>query len=506
MAVDGPRYDDIVVGAGTSGSVVAARLSERTDRSVLLLEAGPTFPNLDGLPAHLLGRDENPWIGAEHNWILPARLTRWDTQSRAITRGRVLGGSGAVNGGIHVRATPSDFDGWGDGRWGWADVLDCYRRSEEDVDFGDRPYHGSHGPVPVRRAVRQDYSALYTVFESACDDAGHERCADLNSPGAQGQGPLPKNFRNGLRESAAMSYLLPILHRDNLTVVADAPVSRVVFDGTRACAVDVGTGADARRYRADRIVLCAGALLTPTILLRSGLGPLPVLDHLGIEAVRELAGVGEGLHDHPTVHIELEPRAAGAVPTAGRPGRMQTALLLTTGLHDTPTDIQIMPTYRAGRLALTVMLNRSLSTGAVRLPSADPEALPVVEFDYLSRPEDRDAMRAGVREALRLARSSALQEIGRADAALPASTASDEELDSWILRSLSSAAHSSGTCAMGERGTGAVVDACGAVHGVDDLSVADISIIPVPLRNNTNATALMTAERVAALLTEEVAR
>jgi len=494
----GSSYDVIVVGSGTSGSVVAARLSEDPGRRVLLLEAGQSFASVGEFPPQLLGQDESAWVGSDYNWSHEVSLTRERPAPVPVTRGRVIGGSSSVNGGIHVRSVPEDFSGWGDGWWDWPDVLRCYCASERDLDFGADPVHGDRGPVTVRRARRAEYSPLYASFNAACRSLGYAECADLNHPEAAGVGPLPRNFERGVRANAAFAYVFPALARPNLDVCGDNVVDRVLIDHGVVSGVESIEGGQISRWHAPEVVLCAGALMTPAVLLRSGIGPGADLAELGRRTLVDLPGVGATLHDHPTVHVQVRPRSEAIIPAAGAPGRLQAALTFTAPGSPHRNDLQIMPSYRGDRLALTVMLSLSFSTGTVRLSSVDPHEGPRIELNYLSHHDDLARLRAGVDEAIRIMTAPPLTEIAEEGGPALRTDLSQGDPD-WIRNNVSTAAHSTGTCPIGNPDDRGVVDARGRVHGVDGLYISDVSIVPVPLRNNTNATAFMIGERFAEL-------
>jgi choline dehydrogenase len=435
-------HDVIVVGGGTSGSVLAARLSEDPARRVVLLEAGQTFGDVADFPAELLGRDESAWVGAEYNWPLEITLSRDRPDPVQVTRGRVIGGSSSVNGAIHVRSVPEDFDGWGDGLWSWPDVLRCYNATETDLDFGAEPVHGDHGPVTVQRAPPEDYTPLYAAFDAAARWAGHPDCPDHNHPERSGVGPLPRNVADRRRVNAAFAYLLPASSRANLDVRGGCVVDRVLIERGRVCGVVTIENGRPVEYGAPEVVLCGGAIMSPVLLMRSGIGAADELTRWGIEVVADLPGVGAGLHDHPTVHVQVRPTTLEIFPPPGAPGRLQAGLTLTAPGSPDRNDVQIMPSYRGDRLALTVMLSRSFSTGTVRLVSTDPEAGPIIDLDYLSDPRDLPRLRAGVREAIRLMQAPSLAALTAAgdQPELPLRR-SEPELDAWIRTVVSSAAH-----------------------------------------------------------------
>jgi choline dehydrogenase-like flavoprotein len=310
---------------------------------------------------------------------------------------------------------------------------------------------------------------------------------------------MPRNYEHGIRVNAAFAYLFPVLDRPNLRVRGDSAVHRILVEGGRAHGVETIESGRLVRRHAAAVVLCAGALATPCVLLRSGIGSAAALRQLGLDVLADLPGVGAQLRDHSTVHVQDRPRSADIVPAPGAPGRNQAVLLLTAAGSTERNDLQIMPSYRAGWLALTVMLNRTTSVGSLRLTSADPLQNPAIALNYLSCDEDLDRLRAGVREAVRIMTTAVFSEITGGGMAGGPPDPSDRGLDAWIRGNVSTAAHSSGTCPIGPPDAGGVVDARGRVHGVAGLSIADVSIVPVPLRNNPNATSLMLGERFAEL-------
>jgi len=297
------EYDDIIVGGGSAGAVLAARLSEEPARRVLLLEAGPDYATLESTPADL----QDGWRMSlrAHDW----RLTAQAMPGRAIPypRARVIGGSSAVNATIALRGVPADYDEWaalGNDEWSWAKVLPHFRRLEDDPE-GAAGLHGRGGPIAIRRWRPDELIPVQRAFFEVCRRLGFPEAADHNHPEATGVGPFPQNRRDRLRLSTAIGYLLPARHRPNLTIRPHCLVNRVLFVGGRAVGVDIGDGGEPEQVRGRRITLAAGAIGSPAILLRSGIGPKAALASLGIEPVADLPGVGAGLADHPVTRLLL---------------------------------------------------------------------------------------------------------------------------------------------------------------------------------------------------------
>ncbi|WP_433731096.1 mycofactocin dehydrogenase MftG [Nocardia sp. CA-129566] len=478
--------DTLIVGGGTAGCVLAARLSEDPDHSVRLVEAGPV--SIDA--AQLLDATRMP-IGPESTvvWRYPVDLT--DSVVGNIVRGRVIGGSGAINGGYFVRATAADFTAWskeldGTASWSFDAVLPAYRRLERDHDYGDRPGHGTTGPIPVRRTA--DPTPLSREFASACAALGLASIPDLNAlPGAapaEGCGPVPCNIEHGRRVDTGTAYLGPALARPNLTVTGAMVVTRIRFHGTRAVGVDYLHEGRAGTLAADRIVLCAGAIESAALLLRSGIGDPRQLRALDIPVLHP-APVGAWFSDHPEIGIEY--RSAPALASgAGIP--LEYVLELD--------DVEIRPyavSFTPYIHRLGVALMRPRSEGVLRLRSADPTVAPLIDFRYLSAATDRIRLREAVTIALEVLHGIPIL---RAPESIP------EPADAWLHANLATSQHLSGTCRMGgaddER---AVVDERCRVHGTTGLSVVDLSVVPVPLSRGPKATTVMIAERVSEYLT-----
>lgn len=493
-------YDVVIVGAGSAGSVLAGRLSEDRDRQVLLLEAGPAPRTLEGFPPEIRSVSDRSSYAVDHpnNWAFPAELL--PGRPWHVPRGRILGGSSAINGGYFIRGVPNDYDAWGPG-WSYADVLACFRRLEHDVDMGG-PLHGDSGPTPVRRAAGALLSPLSTAFIEACLDMGFAHEPDKNAGGPPGVGLVPGNVDDGLRVNAAISHVLPHLDRPNLEVRGGVLVRRVLWDGMRACGVEIeGSAGSVERVPAGEVVLSAGAVNSAHLLLLSGVGPAEELRAAGIDVVADRGGVGTSWSDDPNVFVHYRPgRDAGSDPRMLVP---QAALNYDQG-DDPDGDGELLlfaGPLRPGSLSLMYGLHQEHARGRMSLASADPRTPPRISYHYLSDARDVRRAREGVRLVVEVLRHRAYRPwCAEIEDLTDDVLADDAALDAWIRGNLSTTVHAQGTAPMGMADDPrAVVDHRLRVHGVEGLRVADTSIIPAPLHRGPSATAMVIGERAAQL-------
>ena len=540
MGSDMNSADFIIVGGGSAGCVLAARLSENGRHKVLLIEAGPSDRRVDiDVPIGYAHSFRDPKV----NWMFDsAPVPALGNRIVYYPRGKVLGGSGSINAMVYARGQPEDFDDWekaGNSGWGWRDVLPHYRRMEEH-DFGESELHGGSGPLHVTQMGRDTHPICESFFKAA-QELGFKHLSDLNGAETEGVGHYQVNIKKGQRHSSAKAYLRPALKRSNLKVVTNALVLGLTIEGRRVAGLRYRQDGAVYEVRAQReVILAAGAIGSPYLMLHSGIGPAEELKALGIAVRHDLPAVGRNLMDHicydhyfeatvPTLNSSLGNWGgrilAGARYALQRRGPLSQSLNQAGGFvrsspaHERPNiqlyfcplayekvgpeSKQLIIVRSTPAFSLSISPCRPKSRGHVRLKSAEIGIAPEIQPNLLSHPDDLAEAVEGAMLMRRLANTRALGSIIRSETKPGNLARSEAELAAYITESTYSIFHPSGTCRMGPDAADSVVDARLKVHGLDGLRVIDASIFPSIPSANTNAPTMMVGEKGAALILGE---